>query len=256
MIMKKVLFVFFFLLLTGIEFSVAQTGNDRYYLVDGLFFKGMPPGITMNDAIGLTDLNDGEGHLAIELSLAKNHSLPAYSLSYRVPAEQVPGGERLLELSRSGDAKIISVRTVNTVVLDKWVGKSFPDFKVTDTTGRIWTKADILGKPFVLNFWHIGCAPCIKEMPELNEWMKICPHATYFATTWNTAEQIKKIVENRPFLFIHIVDDLFFFSQFKVQATPTTVLVDKKGIIRYWEEGGSAAKRQYLLDKLKELETE
>lgn len=65
-------------------------------------------------------------------------------------------------------------------------------------------------------------------MPELNEWMKICPDVTYFSTTWNTAEQIKKIVENRPFLFTHIADELFFFNLFKVQVTPTTLLVDKK----------------------------
>ena len=125
-----------------------------------------------------------------------------------------------------------------------------------DTTGRVWTKADIIGKPFVLNYWHTGCRPCIKEMPELNEWMKICPDVTYFSTTWNTAEQIKKIVENRPFLFTHIADELFFFNLFKVQVTPTTLLVDKKGIIRYWEEGTSEGKRAYLLDRLKELSAE
>ena len=47
-----------------------------------------------------------------------------------------------------------------------------------------------------------------KEMPDLNEWMKVCPDVTYFSTTWNTAEQIKKIVENSPFLFTHIANEL------------------------------------------------
>ena len=150
----------------------------------------------------------------------------------------------------------MAIAATNTVTLDKWVGKPFPDFKVKDTTGRVWTTADILGKPFVLNYWHTGCRPCIKEMPDLNEWMKICPDVTYFSTTWNTADQIKKIVENRPFLFTHIADELFFFNLFKVQVTPTTLLVDKKGIIRYWEEGTSESKRAYLLDRLKELSAE
>lgn len=254
--MKNFFLVFSILMVAWTECSVAHAESDKYYLVDGLFFNGMPPGITMDDATGFAELNDGEGHLALDLFLGRNKSLPAYALPYRVPVEQVPGGQKLLELSRSGSEKVISVRTVNTVILDKWIGKPFPDFKVKDTTGRIWTKDDILGKSFVLNFWYIGCRPCIREMPELNEWMRLCPLETYFATTWNTAEQIKNIVESRPFLFTHIADDLFFFNQFKVQVTPTTILVDKKGIIRYWEEGGSKAKRQYLLDKLKELETE
>lgn len=58
------------------------------------------------------------------------------------------------------------------------------------------------------------------------------------------------------FPFTHIADELFFFNLFKVQVTPTTLLVDKKGIIRYWEEGTSESKRAYLLDRLKELSAE
>ena len=136
----------------------------------------------------------------------------------------------------------MAIGATNTVTLSTtWVGKPFPDFKVKDTTGRVWTKADIIGKPFALNYWHTGCRPCIKEMPELNEWMKICPDVTYFSTTWNTAEQIKKIVENRPFLFTHIADELFFFNLFKVQVTPTTLLVDKKGTSR--QNGKNGYKR-------------
>ena len=190
------------------------------------------------------------------MQLNKGKALPEYAMKYRIRAEKVPGGEELLRLSRSGTQKPMAIAASNSVTLDEWVGKAFPDFKVTDTTGRVWTKTDILGKPFVLNYWHTGCRPCIKEMPDLNEWMKICPDVTYFSTTWNTADQIKKIVENRPFLFTHIADDLFFFNLFKVQVTPTTLLVDKKGIIRYWEEGTSESKRAYLLDRLKELSAE
>lgn len=234
----------------------AQTSTEKYYLIDGCFFKGTPPGVRSDLESGYIFLKDDEGNEATEIRLRKGKSLPEYALKYRVPAEEVPGGEELLRISRSGTQKMLAIAAFNSVTLDEWVGKAFPDFKVTDTTGRTWTKADILGKPFVLNYWHTGCRPCIKEMPELNEWMKICPNVTYFSTTWNTPEQIKKIVETRPFLFTHVADDLIFFNMFKVQVTPTTVLVDKKGIIRYWEEGGSTSKREYLLDKLKELSAE
>ena len=199
---RNSLFLFLSMMFVWVGLCSAQTSSDKYVLIDGCFFNGMPPGI------------------------------------------------------RTDEGAPMAIAATNTVTLDKWVGKPFPDFKVKDTTGRVWTKADIIGKPFVLNYWHTGCRPCIKEMPELNEWMKICPDVTYFSTTWNTAEQIKKIVENRPFLFTHIADELFFFNLFKVQVTPTTLLVDKKGIIRYWEEGTSESKRAYLLDRLKELSAE
>ena len=215
----------------------------------------MPPGIRNAQGDRFIMLKDDEGHMALEIRLPKGKTLPEYAVKYRIPVEEVPGGEELLRISRAGTEPMISIAS-NTVTLDEWVGKPFPDFKVTDTAGRVWTKADILGKPFVLNYWHTGCGPCIKEMPDLNEWMKVCPDVTYFSTTWNTAEQIKKIVENRPFLFTHIADELFFFNLFKVQVTPTTLLIDKKGIIRYWEEGTSTSKREFLLDKLRELSAE
>ena len=93
-------------------------------------------------------------------------------------------------------------------------------------------------------------------MPELNKWMELFPNVTYWATTFNTAEQIKKIVENRPFRFTQISDELFFFKTFKVSGMPVTILVDKKGIIRWIEDGTSNVKLRYLQDKLKELSVE
>ena len=252
---RNSLFLFLSLMFVWAGLCSAQTTSDKYYLIAGYFFNGMPPGIRNAQGDRFVMLKDDEGHMALEIRLPKGKTLPEYAVKYRIPVEEVPGGEELLRISRAGTEPMISIAS-NTVTLDEWVGKPFPDFKVTDTAGRVWTKADILGKPFVLNYWHTGCGPCIKEMPDLNEWMKVCPDVTYFSTTWNTAEQIKKIVENRPFLFTHIADELFFFNLFKVQVTPTTLLIDKKGIIRYWEEGTSTSKREFLLDKLKELSAE
>ncbi|EKU88814.1 TlpA family protein disulfide reductase [Bacteroides oleiciplenus] len=252
---RNSLFLFLSMMFVWVGLCSAQTTSDKYYLIDGYFFNGMPPGVRSAEGDRLAMLQDDEGHSAWEIRLGKGKTLPEYAIKYRIPVEEVPGGEELLRISRSGKAPVLGIAS-NSVTLDEWVGKPFPDFKVTDTTGRVWTKADILGKPFVLNYWHTGCGPCIKEMSDLNEWMKVCPDVTYFSTTWNTAEQIKKIVENRPFLFTHIADELFFFNLFKVQVTPTTLLVDKKGIIRYWDEGTNASKREFLFDKLKELSAE
>lgn len=250
------LFLFLSLVFVWAGLCSAQTTKDKYCLINGYFFKGMPPGIKSDTGTAMIILKDGEGHTALELRLPKGKSLPEYAMKYRIPVEEVPGGEALLQLSRERKQRTAAIGGLNTVELDEWVGKPFPDFKVTDTTGRVWTKADLLGKPSVLNYWYTGCGPCIREMPELSEWTKICPNVNYLAATWNTAEQIKKIVETRPFLFTHIADDISLFNLFKVQVTPTTVLVDKKGIIRYWEEGTSASKRDYLLEKLKELAAE
>ena len=103
-------------------------------------------------------------------------------------------------------------------------------FHVKDIEGKEWSNAKVAGRPMVLNFWYTGCGPCIREMPELNKWMDLYPDATYLATTFDSATQIKKIVENRPFRFTQIADELAFFQLFNVSGMPVTILTDMKGL--------------------------
>ena len=147
-------------------------------------------------------------------------------------------------------------RVVHALEICYMTGKAFPEFKVKDTEGQEWSKADVTGRPMVLNFWYTGCGPCIREMSELNKWIEVYPDVTYLATTFDSAVQIKKIVESRPFLFTQIADDLFFFETFHVSGMPVTILVDKKGIIRHIEQGTGTAKLRYMQDKLQKLVSE
>ena len=96
----------------------------------------------------------------------------------------------------------------------------------------------------------------IRVFREVNKWIEVYPDVTYLATTFDSAAQIKKIVESRPFLFTQIADDLFFFETFHVSGMPVTILVDKKGIIRHIEQGTGTAKLRYMQDKLQKLVSE
>jgi thiol-disulfide isomerase/thioredoxin len=46
-------------------------------------------------------------------------------------------------------------------------GVEAPDFEVTDKSGKKVALRSLRGKPVLLNFWATWCAPCVEEMPSL-----------------------------------------------------------------------------------------
>jgi len=49
------------------------------------------------------------------------------------------------------------------------VGDKAPDFNITSDSGRQITRSNFGGRVLVLNFWATWCAPCIEELPSLDE---------------------------------------------------------------------------------------
>jgi len=48
-------------------------------------------------------------------------------------------------------------------------GDTAPDFSITSDSGRTITVHDFGGKLLLLNFWASWCAPCVEEIPSLNQ---------------------------------------------------------------------------------------
>jgi cytochrome c biogenesis protein CcmG, thiol:disulfide interchange protein DsbE len=51
-------------------------------------------------------------------------------------------------------------------------GGSAPDFTIQTDSGARISPASFTGKVLVLNFWATWCAPCIQEIPSLNQFQK------------------------------------------------------------------------------------
>jgi len=125
-----------------------------------------------------------------------------------------------------------------------FVGLEFPDFIIEDANGSFIARDQLKGKITIINFWFVACAPCIAEIPGLNLIYNEFKgdNFLFIAATTDDTETVKEYFEDRDIdLKFNIVpnsldwfrNELGFKSGF-----PTTIIIDRKGIIRDMFSGG------------------
>jgi thiol-disulfide isomerase/thioredoxin len=102
---------------------------------------------------------------------------------------------------------------------------------LVDLEGNRYTMQNLKGKVIVLNFWFTKCAPCIKEIPDLNKIKKTfgTENVAYFAITYDNKEIVDTFLEKIKIDFTVIPNDRKTIDQFKTQYFPTNLILDQKG---------------------------
>lgn len=136
----------------------------------------------------------------------------------------------------------------------KLVGKSAPDFTLTVLDGdktKTVSKADLAGKVVLLDFWATWCGPCIKELPEVQKmiegYAKDNKDVVIVALSQDeeprelpelrkhvekTLEEKKVVLTGTKVGLIALDPAQTIGNAFKVQAIPTLVILDGKGIVQ------------------------
>lgn len=140
-------------------------------------------------------------------------------------------------------------------LFDAETGTSAEDFEVEDLNGNIVSLESLKGKVVVLNFWFIGCAPCIKEIPGLNQLVASYDEedVVFIAFALDEAESLKQFLAETTFDYQIIPESIVQSSLYKVQSYPTHAIIDKQGMLRSTLVGGSADRHEQikpLIDRL------
>lgn len=116
-----------------------------------------------------------------------------------------------------------------------------PDFSLLDKNGKSFTLKSLNGEVVLINFWASWCAPCRQEMPLLDTLYKRYKKLGFTLLGVNVEEdpdKARKLLEANSFSFPILFDSKNEVSKlYNLVAMPSTVMVDRKGKIRFTHAG-------------------
>src|SRR4051812_9247390 len=131
-----------------------------------------------------------------------------------------------------------------------------PEVRYTTLGGESMAMSELRGKVVLVNFWATSCEVCVHEMPMMTEtYRKFSPRGyemVAVAMSYDHPNLVAGYVQKQglPFKVALDLDGGLARSWGNVQATPTSFVVDRRGLIikRYVGEP-TAAELHAVLEK-------
>jgi peroxiredoxin len=134
---------------------------------------------------------------------------------------------------------------------------SAPDFTLKSLEGSNLRLEEYRGQVVLLNFWASWCGPCRQEMPlldRLHHRYEDTGFAVLGVNVEGEAAPAQEIVDKTNVTFPILIDDGQKVSEmYNLQAMPSTVVIDRDGVVRYIHLGykpGDEAKYVEVVKKL------
>jgi len=132
-----------------------------------------------------------------------------------------------------------------------------PKFQLTSMAGAPISLDQLKGQVVMINFWASWCGPCREEMPVLEKlYAKYKPMG--FTMIGVNVEPDSKLaaewLKATPVTFPILFDTKSEVSKlYQVSSMPSTVIVDRKGNLRWMHRGYKAGAENEYLDQIRAL---
>jgi len=120
--------------------------------------------------------------------------------------------------------------------------KASYDFTLDQLDGAKLDVEELKGKVVFINFWATWCAPCIAEMPGIQDLYKKFqdnPDVVFVMINIEAKEEkVRKFIKKKKFTFpIYFPDTTRIPTVYESKGIPTTFVLDKEGYISYKKVG-------------------
>ena len=118
------------------------------------------------------------------------------------------------------------------------VGMRAPDFQLPNLDGQTVSLSELQGKLVMINFWASWCAPCVIEMPFIQEIFedKEWSDTGLVILGINAGEdraRVERFIRGNGLSFPVLLDiNQSVTQEYNIRGFPTTFFIDKDGIIQ------------------------
>lgn len=121
------------------------------------------------------------------------------------------------------------------------IGDKAPDFTLRSSVGKNLKLSEYRGQVVMINFWATWCSPCRQELPQLNRLYAQYQRAGFVLLGLNIDDNPKaarQLADQLSLAFPVLFDTAKRVSgRYDVDAMPTTLLIDRGGVVRYLHRG-------------------
>ncbi len=132
-----------------------------------------------------------------------------------------------------------------------------PAFTLTALSGQQAALSQYKGQVVMVNFWATWCGPCQQEMPLLDQMYKKYKPAGFTLIGVNVdkeAPPVKDLLARKPVSFPVLLDPANQVSKaYHVDEMPSSVIIDRKGEIRYIHRGYRPGDVNEYQDRIRQL---